>query len=134
MEVPAECRHVDDPADRRRPAEHRHGAGGQQLVREPREHRGIEEDQAGHVEVGVIPVGQVALPVEQQRRDGFGVALVPASLGSLGLARVTFRPIKGPCRTSDLTLVWKRDSRASTVRTFLEVVRKEYAGAGRRNG
>lgn len=65
---------------------------------------------------------------------GFGVALVPASLGNLRLAGVTYRPIKGPCRTSDLTLVWNRDSRASTVRRFLEVVRKEYAGAGRRSG
>jgi len=35
-------------------------------------------------------------------------------------------PIKGRSQTTDLTMVWKRDSRASTVRAFLEVVRAEY--------
>jgi DNA-binding transcriptional LysR family regulator len=65
---------------------------------------------------------------------GLGIALAPASLANFSLPGVTYRPIKGPCRTSDLTLVWRRDSRASTVRAFLEVVRKEYKGAGLRKG
>jgi DNA-binding transcriptional LysR family regulator len=60
---------------------------------------------------------------------GFGVALVPASLGNFSLPGVTYRSIKGPCRTSDLTVVWRCDSRASTVRAFLEAVRREYPGA-----
>ena len=57
---------------------------------------------------------------------GLGVALVPASFSNLRVPGVTYRPIKGRSRTSDLAMVWKRDSRASTVRAFLEVVRTEY--------
>jgi DNA-binding transcriptional LysR family regulator len=72
-----------------------------------------------------------ALAVVSLVAGGFGIALVPASLTNLRLPGVTYRPIKGRCRTSDLTLVWRRDSRASTVRAFLEVVRKEFPGARR---
>jgi DNA-binding transcriptional LysR family regulator len=57
---------------------------------------------------------------------GFGIALVPASLGNFSLPGVIYRPIKGPCRTTDLTVVWRRDSRTPTVRAFLDVVREEY--------
>jgi DNA-binding transcriptional LysR family regulator len=67
-----------------------------------------------------------ALAVVTLVAGGFGVALVPASLSNLRLPGLTYRPIKGRCRTSDLTLVWQRDSRASTVRAFLEVVKREY--------
>jgi DNA-binding transcriptional LysR family regulator len=56
---------------------------------------------------------------------GLGVALVPASL-SFRLPGVTYRPIKGRSQTTNLAMVWKRDSRASTLRTFLDVVRAEY--------
>jgi DNA-binding transcriptional LysR family regulator len=81
---------------------------------------------------GIVPLiaeeATGALPVVTLVAGGFGVALVPASLGNFSLPGVTYRPIKGPCRTSDLTLVWRRDSRASTVRAFLEVVREEYKG------
>jgi DNA-binding transcriptional LysR family regulator len=87
---------------------------------------------------GIIPrIAQEAtgaLPVVTLVAGGFGVALIPASLVNFSLPGVTYRPIKGRCRTSDLTLVWRRDSRASTVRAFLEVVRKEYPGVDRRNG
>jgi DNA-binding transcriptional LysR family regulator len=72
-----------------------------------------------------------ALSVVTLVAGGFGVALVPASLTNLRLPGVSYRPIKGRCRTSDLTLVWQRDSRASTVRAFLEVVKREYLGARR---
>jgi DNA-binding transcriptional LysR family regulator len=70
-----------------------------------------------------------ALAVVTLVAGGFGAALIPASLRNLRLPGVTYRPIKGRCRTSDLTVVWRRDSRVSTVRAFLEVVKKEYPGA-----
>ncbi|HXM05569.1 MAG TPA: LysR substrate-binding domain-containing protein [Chthoniobacterales bacterium] len=72
-----------------------------------------------------------ALAVITLVAGGFGVALVPVSISNLRLPGVTYRPIKGRCRTSDLTLVWRRDSRASTVRAFLEVVKGEYPGGAR---
>jgi DNA-binding transcriptional LysR family regulator len=76
-----------------------------------------------------------ALAVVTLVAGGYGVALVPASLSNLRLPGLSYRPIKGRCRTSDLTLVWQRDSRASTVRAFLEVVKREYLGARKkRNG
>jgi DNA-binding transcriptional LysR family regulator len=79
---------------------------------------------------GIVPLiaeeATGALPVVTLVAGGFGVALVPASLGNFSLPGVSYRPIKGPCRTSDLTLVWRRDSRASTVRAFLDAVREEY--------
>jgi DNA-binding transcriptional LysR family regulator len=72
-----------------------------------------------------------ALSVVTLVAGGYGVALVPASLSNLRLPGLSYRPIKGRCRTSDLTLVWQRDSRASTVRAFLEVVKREYLGSRR---
>jgi DNA-binding transcriptional LysR family regulator len=57
---------------------------------------------------------------------GLGVALLPASFSILRLPGVTYRPIKGRSQTTGLAMVWKRDSRASTVRAFLDVVRAEY--------
>jgi DNA-binding transcriptional LysR family regulator len=84
---------------------------------------------------GIVPrIAQEAtgaLAVVTLVAGGFGVALVPASLSNLRLPGLTYRPVRGRCRTSDLTLVWQRDSRASTVRAFLEVVKKEYLGSGR---
>ena len=57
---------------------------------------------------------------------GLGVALLPASFSVLRLPGVTYRPIKGRSQTTGLAMVWKRDSRASTIRAFLDVVRAEY--------
>ena len=57
---------------------------------------------------------------------GFGVAVVPASFSNLRFPGVTYRPITGRSQTTDLAMVWRRDSRASTLRTFLDVVRAEY--------
>jgi DNA-binding transcriptional LysR family regulator len=57
---------------------------------------------------------------------GLGIALVPASLSKLRIPGVSYRPIKGRSRTTDLAMVWKRDSRASTLRAFLDVARAEY--------
>jgi hypothetical protein len=51
---------------------------------------------------------------------------VPASFSNLRLPGATYRPIKGRSQTTDLAMVWKRNSRASTLRGFLDVVRAEY--------
>jgi DNA-binding transcriptional LysR family regulator len=57
---------------------------------------------------------------------GLGVAFVPASITNLRLPGLIYRPIEGRSRTTALSMVWKRTSRASTVRAFLDVVRAEY--------
>ena len=57
---------------------------------------------------------------------GLGVAFVPASITNLRLPGLIYRPIEGRPRTTALSMVWKRTSRASTVRAFLDVVRAEY--------
>jgi DNA-binding transcriptional LysR family regulator len=81
-------------------------------------------------ENGIKPrIAQVArqvLAVASLVAGGLGVALVPASLCNLRLRGLTYRPIKGRSQTSDLTMVWRQDSRAATLRAFLDVVRAEY--------
>ena len=67
-----------------------------------------------------------ALAIASLVAGGLGVALVPASLTNLRLPGVTYRPIKGRSQTSSLAMVWKRNSRASTLRAFLDVVRAEF--------
>jgi DNA-binding transcriptional LysR family regulator len=57
---------------------------------------------------------------------GLGVAFVPASITNLRLPGLIYRPIEGRSRTTALSMVWKRTSRASTVRAFLDLVRAEY--------
>ena len=79
---------------------------------------------------GIKPrIGQEAvqmLTIASLVAGGLGVALVPASFSNLRLPGVTYRPIKGRSPTTDLAMVWKRDSRASTLRAFLNVLRAEY--------
>jgi DNA-binding transcriptional LysR family regulator len=57
---------------------------------------------------------------------GLGVGLVPASITNFLLPGLIYRPIEGRSRTTALSMVWKRTSRASTVRAFLDLVRAEY--------
>ena len=57
---------------------------------------------------------------------GLGVGLVPAPITNFRLPGLIYRPIEGRSRTTALSMVWKRTSRASTVRAFLDVVRAEY--------
>jgi DNA-binding transcriptional LysR family regulator len=76
------------------------------------------EPRIAHEGMAMVTVSLVAA--------GLGVAVVPASFSNVRLSGVTYRPIKGRSRTTDLAMVWRRDSRASTVRTFLDVVRAEY--------
>jgi len=68
-----------------------------------------------------------ALAVVTLVAGGLGIALLPASVSNLRLPGVAYRPIKGRSRTSDLAMVWKRDSRASTLRAFIDTVRGEYS-------
>jgi DNA-binding transcriptional LysR family regulator len=79
---------------------------------------GIEPRIAQEATQGLVIASLVA--------GGLGVALLPASFSILRLPGVTYRPIKGRSRTTALAMVWKRDSRASTIRAFLDVVRAEY--------
>jgi DNA-binding transcriptional LysR family regulator len=74
----------------------------------------------------IAQVARQVLAVASLVAGGLGVALVPASLCNLRLRGLTYRPIKGRSQTSDLTMVWRQDSRAATLRAFLDVVRAEY--------
>ena len=76
------------------------------------------EPRIAHEGMGMVTLSLVAA--------GLGVAVVPASFSNLRLTGVSYRPIKERSPTTDLAMVWKRDSRASTVRTFLDLVRAEY--------
>jgi DNA-binding transcriptional LysR family regulator len=67
-----------------------------------------------------------ALAVITLVAGGFGIALAPASLSNLRVPGVIYRPIAGRSRTTELTMVWKRDSRASTLRAFIDTARDEY--------
>jgi DNA-binding transcriptional LysR family regulator len=78
------------------------------------------------IEPQIAEVVSHVLAVASLVAGGLGVGLVPASLSNLRLRGLTYLPIKGRSATTDLTMVWKRDSRASTLRAFLDVVRAEY--------
>jgi DNA-binding transcriptional LysR family regulator len=78
------------------------------------------------VEPRIVQEARQALAVVSLVAGGLGVALVPASFSNVRLPGVTYRPIKGRSLTTDLAMVWKRNSRASTLRVFLDVVRAEY--------
>ncbi|MGA8481676.1 MAG: LysR substrate-binding domain-containing protein [Chthoniobacterales bacterium] len=78
------------------------------------------------IEPRVAQEARGALAITGLVAGGLGVALVPVALSNLRLPGVTYRPIKGRSRTTDLAMVWRRDSRASTLRAFLDVVRAEY--------
>jgi len=78
------------------------------------------------IEPRIAQEARQALAVTSLVAGGLGVALVPASFSNVPLPGVTYRPIKGRSRGTELAMVWRRDSRASTLRAFLDVVRAEY--------
>src|SRR5258708_9156691 len=78
------------------------------------------------VEPRIVQEARQALAVVSLVAGGLGVALVPASFSNVRLPGVTYRPIKVQSLTTDLAMVLKRNSRASTLRVFLDVVRAEY--------
>jgi DNA-binding transcriptional LysR family regulator len=78
------------------------------------------------IEPRIAQEARQALAVTSLVAGGLGVALVPASYSNLRLPGATYRPIKGRSQTTDLAMVWQRNSRASTLLSFLDVVRAEY--------
>jgi DNA-binding transcriptional LysR family regulator len=78
------------------------------------------------IEPRIAQEARQALAMASLVAGRLGVALVPASFSNLRLPGVTYRPIKGRSQTTDLAMVWRRSSRASTLRVFLDVVRAEY--------
>jgi DNA-binding transcriptional LysR family regulator len=78
------------------------------------------------IEPRIAQEARQALAVASLVAGGLGVSFVPASFSNVRLPGVTYRPIKGRSRTTELAMVWKRNSRASTLRAFLDVVRAEY--------
>jgi DNA-binding transcriptional LysR family regulator len=78
------------------------------------------------IEPRIAQEARQVLAVVSLVAGGLGVALVPASFSNVRLPGVSYRPIKGRSLTTDLAMVWRRDSQASTVRVFLDLVRGEY--------
>ena len=60
---------------------------------------------------------------------GFGVSLVPASVGQVERTGVAFVPLAGPTPTIELALAWRRGSESPVRNEFLGVVPR--AGARR---
>ena len=78
------------------------------------------------IEPRIAQEARQALTVTSLVAGGLGVALVPASFSNVRLPGVIYRPIKGRSQRTELAMVWKRNSRVSTLRAFLDVVRAEY--------
>jgi DNA-binding transcriptional LysR family regulator len=54
---------------------------------------------------------------------GFGVSLVPASVGQVERTGVAFRPIAGPTPTIELALAWRRGGNSPVRDAFIELAR-----------
>ena len=61
---------------------------------------------------------------------GFGVSLVPASVGQVDRSGVAFRPLAGPTPTIELSLAWRSGSGSPVRDAFVAMARA--AGGGRR--
>jgi DNA-binding transcriptional LysR family regulator len=55
---------------------------------------------------------------------GYCVALVPESLANAGFSGIAFRPLTKPTPEVDLSAVYRRDNASSTLRAFLDTVRR----------
>lgn len=56
---------------------------------------------------------------------GLGIAVVPASVQTLQMDGVVYRPLSSTQRSSsDIALIWRRDERSPVVKSFCEVVRQ----------
>lgn len=58
---------------------------------------------------------------------GVGVALVPASAQLMTVAGAVYRPLAGGSHAVELSMCWRRDDDAPTLRLALEVIREELA-------
>jgi DNA-binding transcriptional LysR family regulator len=54
---------------------------------------------------------------------GFGVSLVPASVGHVERSGVTFLPIAGPTPTIELALAWRRGADLPVRKEFVKAAR-----------
>jgi len=55
---------------------------------------------------------------------GIGVALVPASAGSMGLAGVVYRPLREATPLACTALAWRLDATSPVVTTFVDTARR----------
>ncbi len=62
---------------------------------------------------------------------GFGVSLVPASVGQVERSGVTFLPITGPTPTIELALAWRRGADLPVRNEFVSAARANARGVGR---
>jgi DNA-binding transcriptional LysR family regulator len=60
--------------------------------------------------------------------QGFGVAVVPASLRRSGMAGASFRPLADTQASSELRCAWLADADAPALRAFLDTVLGSHAG------
>ena len=65
---------------------------------------------------------------------GFGVSLVPASVGQVERTGVAFRPIAGPTPTIELALAWRQGGNSPVRDAFIELARPARAARARRDG
>lgn len=63
---------------------------------------------------------------------GFGVSLVPASVGSVDRSGVTFRPIAGPTPTIELSAAWRSGAGSPVRDAFLALARAAHSPAAAR--
>ena len=59
---------------------------------------------------------------------GFGVSLVPASVGQVDRSGVVFRPFAGPMPTIELAVAWRRGPGTPVRDEFLSVARPRHDG------
>lgn len=79
-------------------------------------------ERAGFTPRVVQEVGQLPTMVNLVA-SGLGVALVPASVGSLVRAGAVYREVAPPVPTSPLMVAWRQDDPSATLRAFLETIR-----------
>jgi DNA-binding transcriptional LysR family regulator len=78
--------------------------------------------EAGGVPDDVLEVAEMQTIISLVA-GGFGVSLVPASVGQVERTGVAFRPIEGPTPTIELALAWQRDGDSPVRDAFIELAR-----------
>jgi DNA-binding transcriptional LysR family regulator len=78
--------------------------------------------EAGGVPDDVLEVAEMQTIISLVA-GGFGVSLVPASVGQVERTGVAFRPIEGPTPTIELALAWRRDGDSPVRDAFIELAR-----------
>ena len=78
--------------------------------------------EAGGVPDDVLEVAEMQTIISLVA-GGFGVSLVPASVGQVDRSGVAFRPIAGPTPTIELALAWRRGGDSPVRDAFIELAR-----------